>query len=431
MQNIHVSSRTQTCTQQVVVQQDSTSLLCERKQLMEKETIYSDAEMVGLPQSGGGRRQRMAAGGDTDLSQEDRRKTAASSAVLRPDELLTALENNRPDASASSQGTSRKTAGNRLQNDRKAAVGCSREGNTVATDRLCGGKVAADRLRGGKRIFAVRRGREMAEGSEPDGSEEDCMNGGAAEETAAIGEIDWDDEGLWLSALAEAGISWSGTMEEFCETEIEGARIEWEKGIDGLHSRMREMMSNSEVKDPVIRAASAFRDAFEEMSWRGKESRFAAFISEAMEGIGGVRECSSGEELAQVDEEIVELEEKLLALRVARQELAAEVAEEADQQFEEMCVTVSGLAANVTSQMLEGTFKQIGVVAEAQVQFDEESGRSLGWGVVEFGEAADAVDAAERFNGVELASVQMVVEIGDRRDCGEGEPEGGLDRCEQ
>ena len=127
MQNIHVSSRTQTCTQQVVVQQDSTSLLCERNQLMEKETIYSDAEMVGLPQSGGGRRQRMAAGGDTDLSQEDRRKTAASSAVLRPDELLTALENNRPDASASSQGTSRKTAGNRLQNDRKAAAGCNTE----------------------------------------------------------------------------------------------------------------------------------------------------------------------------------------------------------------------------------------------------------------------------------------------------------------
>ena len=71
---------------------------------MEKETIYSDAEMVGLPQSGGGRRQRMAAGGDTDLSHEDRRKTAASSAVLRPDESLTALENNRPDAFASSQG---------------------------------------------------------------------------------------------------------------------------------------------------------------------------------------------------------------------------------------------------------------------------------------------------------------------------------------
>ena len=240
MQNIHVSSRTQTCTQQVVVQQDSTSLLCERKQLMEKETIYSDAEMVGLPQSGGGRRQRMAAGGDTDLSQEDRRKTAASSAVLRPDELLTALENNRPDASASSQGISRKTAGNRLQNDRKAAVGCSREGNTVAADRLCGGnKVAAGRLRGGKSIFVLREGREMAEGSQ---TEEDCTNGGAAEETAASGEIDWNDEGLWLSALAEAGISWSGTMGEFCQSEsmAEGVRAEGENGTKELRNKITD-----------------------------------------------------------------------------------------------------------------------------------------------------------------------------------------------
>jgi hypothetical protein len=157
VQNIHVSSRTQTCTQQVVVQQDSTSLLCERKQLMEKETIYSDAEMVGLPQSGGGRRQRMAAGGDTDLSQEDRSTecSAASSVISRPDERLRALENNRPDASAaSSQGTSRRTAGNRSQDGNKAALGRSREGNTVAADRLCGGnKVAADRLRSGRSVF--------------------------------------------------------------------------------------------------------------------------------------------------------------------------------------------------------------------------------------------------------------------------------------
>jgi len=356
----------------------------------------------------------MAAGGDTDLSQEDRRKTAASSAVLRPDEFLTALENNRPDASAaSSKGDSRKTAGSRLQNDNKVAGGGhSREGNMVAADRLHGGnKAAADRLRGGKSIFAVRR--EMSRGSEPDGSEEDCMNGGAAEGTAAIGEIDWNDEGLWLNALAEAGISWSGSMEEFCEAEFEGARIEWEKGVDGLRSRIREMVADKEVREPVVRTAAAFRDAFEQMSWGGKESRFAAFISEAMEGIGGVRECSSGEELAQVDEEIAELEEKLLALRVARQELATEIAEEADQQFEEMCVTVSGLAANVTSQMLVGTFKQIGGVAAAQVQYDEESGRSLRWGVVEFNEAADAFDAAERFDGVELCGECMVVKLGE------------------
>ena len=81
------------------------------------------------------------------------------------------------------------------------------------------------------------------------------------------------------------------SMEEFCEAEFEGARIEWEKGVDGLRSRIREMVADKEVREPVVRTAAAFRDAFEQMSWGGKESRFAAFISEAMEGIGGVREC--------------------------------------------------------------------------------------------------------------------------------------------
>ena len=64
--------------------------------LMEKETIYSDAEMVGLPQSW----QRMDAG--ADLIQEDRRAecTAAPSAILRPDGLPRNSEHNRPDATA-------------------------------------------------------------------------------------------------------------------------------------------------------------------------------------------------------------------------------------------------------------------------------------------------------------------------------------------
>ena len=81
--------------------------------------------------------------------------------------------------------------------------------------------------------------------------------------------------------------------------------------------------------------------------------------------------------------------------------------------------------------MLEVTFSQTALVVEARVQYDEESGRSLGWGVVEFGEAADAVEAADRFKGVELASRPMVVEIGDGREWDEsleGEPEGALDQ---
>ena len=115
------------------------------------------------------------------------------------------------------------------------------------------------------------------------------MNGGAAEGTAAIGEIDWNDEGLWLNALAEAGISWSGSMGEFCESEVmgESARGQWEDGMDRLRSRMLDIMSDNEIRDPVIRIAAAFRDAFETVNWKAREHRFAAFISETMENGGG------------------------------------------------------------------------------------------------------------------------------------------------
>ena len=372
---------------------------------MEKEAISSDAEMVGLPQSGGGRRQRMAAGGDTDLSQEDRRKTAASSAVLRPDELLTDLENNRPDASAaSSRRTSRKTAGNRLQDDRKAATGCSREGNRVAADRLHGGnRVAADRLRGGKSLFVVRR--EMSGGSGPERQPEgDCRNGGAAAEAAAeyINEGCWDDESMWLSALAEAGISWGGTLEEFRQSEVmsENARAQWVEGIDGLRCRMREMMADCEIREPVMRTAAAFRDAFEAVNWKAREFRFAAFVRDTMEDHGG------GERLTAVGEEIAELEERLQELKAEQQELEAE-------QQQDQTITVGNLAWNVTGDMLRGTFEQVAEVLDAAVQYDEDTGRSLGWAVVKLRGGSDAADAAERFDGVELSGECMVVQLGE------------------
>jgi hypothetical protein len=189
------------------------------------------------------------------------------------------------------------------------------------------------------------------------------------------------------------------------------------------------MVADMEIREPVVRTAAAFRDAFEQMSWRGKESRFAAFVQEAMEGLGGVRECSSSEELAQVEEEMAELEEKLLALRVKQQELA-------EAQKYDSVVTVSGLAANVTSDMLRATFAQVGVVVEVHVQYDGETGHSLGWGTVSFERPEDAVEAMG-FDGVALVGVAMVVETGDGREWDEsleGEPEpaeGALDQDDQ
>jgi hypothetical protein len=54
----------------------------------------------------------------------------------------------------------------------------------------------------------------------------------------------------------------------------------------------------------------------------------------------------------------------------------------------------------VTAEMLQGTFKQIGHVVNAEMGGD-------GWGWVEFEHAEDAVEAVPRFGGVELAGQFM------------------------
>lgn len=72
-------------------------------------------------------------------------------------------------------------------------------------------------------------------------------------------------------------------------------------------------------------------------------------------------------------------------------------------------VVVRNLPWSVTTDMLRGTFEQIGAVAEAQVVCHADSGRSKGWGTVRFKSADDAADAIARFGGVELAGRPMTV----------------------
>ena len=71
-------------------------------------------------------------------------------------------------------------------------------------------------------------------------------------------------------------------------------------------------------------------------------------------------------------------------------------------------IVVRNLAWNVTSDMLKGTFKQIGTVVDAEVVYHADSGRSKGWGTVRFSSEEDAQDAIQRFGGVELANRPMV-----------------------
>merc|ERR1711998_634391 len=72
-------------------------------------------------------------------------------------------------------------------------------------------------------------------------------------------------------------------------------------------------------------------------------------------------------------------------------------------------VVVRNLPWDVTSEMLRGTYEQIGVVKDAQVVCHADSGRSKGWGTVRFEKPECAADAIARFGGVELAGRPMTV----------------------
>merc|ERR1711865_427752 len=72
-------------------------------------------------------------------------------------------------------------------------------------------------------------------------------------------------------------------------------------------------------------------------------------------------------------------------------------------------VVVRNLPWSVTSEMLRGTFEQIGTVSSAEVVRHADSDRSKGWGTVRFAEASDAADAISRFGGVELAGRPMTI----------------------
>jgi len=72
-------------------------------------------------------------------------------------------------------------------------------------------------------------------------------------------------------------------------------------------------------------------------------------------------------------------------------------------------IVVRNLPWSVTSEMLRGTFEQIGAVKFAEVVCHADSGRSKGWGTVAFTRSEDAADAIARFGGVELAGRPMTV----------------------
>lgn len=70
---------------------------------------------------------------------------------------------------------------------------------------------------------------------------------------------------------------------------------------------------------------------------------------------------------------------------------------------------VGGLAWATTNESLEAAFSKFGSVESARVVTDRESGRSRGFGFVEFAQAEDAQNAINEMNNTELDGRSITV----------------------
>jgi len=71
---------------------------------------------------------------------------------------------------------------------------------------------------------------------------------------------------------------------------------------------------------------------------------------------------------------------------------------------------VGNLSFDTTDQILQDTFSAYGEVTSAIVIMDRESGRSKGFGFVEFAQDADAKKAMEEMNGKEVDGRSLKVD---------------------
>lgn len=74
-------------------------------------------------------------------------------------------------------------------------------------------------------------------------------------------------------------------------------------------------------------------------------------------------------------------------------------------------VYVGNLSYSLTSEQLGQTFSEAGEVVDATVITDKYSGRSKGFGFVEFANEADAQKAIEMFHDKEVEGRKLVVNV--------------------
>jgi cold-inducible RNA-binding protein len=90
-------------------------------------------------------------------------------------------------------------------------------------------------------------------------------------------------------------------------------------------------------------------------------------------------------------------------------------------------VFVGNLSFNTESDQLRAAFEPCGTIVDVKVISDRETGRSRGFGFVEFATDQQAAEAIEKLNGTNLDGRQLKVNEAQERSSGGG----GRDRRER
>jgi RNA recognition motif-containing protein len=89
---------------------------------------------------------------------------------------------------------------------------------------------------------------------------------------------------------------------------------------------------------------------------------------------------------------------------------------------------VGNLPYNVTEQQLRALFAEAGEVGEVALIMDQYTGRSKGFAFVEMATDADAQAAINKFNGYELETRNLVVDVARPREQRQGSGGGRNER---
>jgi len=86
---------------------------------------------------------------------------------------------------------------------------------------------------------------------------------------------------------------------------------------------------------------------------------------------------------------------------------------------------IGGLSWDTTDESLRKVFEEVGPVTSSRVVTDRETGRSRGFGFIEYGDRRDAEDAKDKLNGAEIDGRSIRVDFASEGGGGGGRGRGG------